>query len=267
MKYLLFFILIICFTSIQCKKASDGNTITVCYAPIDTTLPAHIRTDYKMVWNDEFDGKEVDTTRWNYRAEGTVRNCATVDRRTIALDWNGHLVISVMKDSAGKYFVGQLGTQNIFETTYGYFECRAMMNTSKGPHIAYWLQSPTMSTVGNPAVNGTEVDIFEYHKMNPDSIYHTIHWNGYGTSHQQVGAKAKVDGIAEGFHSFGLEWTATEYIFYIDGKETWRTSTAVSQRTEYMILSTELTGFGGAPSLGTYPDSVVYDYVRVYKPK
>ena len=43
--------------------------------------------------------------------------------------------------------------------------------------------------------------------------------------------------------------------------------TAVSQRSEYMILSTELTGWGGVFTSSTFPDNFTVDYVRVYKPK
>ncbi len=77
---------------------------------------------------------------------------------------------------------------------------------------------------------------------------------------------AKPD-IVNGFHVFGLEWTDDEYIFYVDGKETWRTTTAVSQRSEYLILSTELTGWGGDPDTAVFPDQVLFDYVRVYASK
>jgi beta-glucanase (GH16 family) len=218
-----------------------------------------------LIWQDEFEGTSIDMTKWNYRAEGTVRNYATVSKNTIVLDGEGHLNIKVTKDSDGKYYVGQLGTAGLFSATYGYFECRAQMNKYIGPHVAFWLQSPTMTTVGDPAKNGTEIDIFEYHRKEPDIVQHNLHWDGYDDDHQTIGMKINYPKVKEGFHTFGLKWTSKEYVFYVDGKETWRTATAVSQRSEYLILSTGLTGFGGNPELGTYPDKVIFDYVRVYK--
>ncbi len=229
--------------------------------------PAHILSSYELVWQDEFDGRQVDASKWNFRAEGTVRDLAKVSRQTIKLDGRGHLSISVIKEDKGKYYVGQLGTQGLFETSYGYFECRAKMNSQVGPHVAFWLQSPDMGKGGDPTVNGAEIDVFEYHRRTPGIIYHTVHWGGYGENHQQEGAEIHVAGIETGFHTFGLEWTPDEYIFYIDGKETWRTGTAVSRRPQYLILSTELTGWGGNPDKSQFPDEVVFDYVRVYKPR
>lgn len=233
--------------------------------PVSCVLPSNICDSFELVWSDEFEGQQIDTTKWNYRAEGSVRNYATVSRNTIQILGNGTFSIRVQKDSSGNFYVGQLSTQNTWLGKYGYYECRAWMNHSKGPHIAFWLQSPTMSNTGNLALNGTEIDVFEYHRMNPDSIYHTIHWDGYGSSHKQVGTRVFIPEIATGFHTFGLEWDSLKYVFYVDGIKTWQTNTAVSNRSEYMILSTELTGFGGNPALGTYPDSVVFDYVRVYQ--
>jgi beta-glucanase (GH16 family) len=122
-----------------------------------------------------------------------------------------------------------------------------------------------MSKGGDPAANGAEIDIFEYHRRTPGIIYHTVHWGGYGDGHRQEGTEIPVRGIDTGFHTFGLEWTPAEYIFYVDGWETSRTSTAVSRRPQYMILSTELTGWGGDPAQSIFPDAVLFDYVRVFK--
>lgn len=212
--------------------------------------PAHILSGYELVWQDEFEGSQVDAGKWNFRAEGTVRALATVSRRTIKLNGRGQVAISVIKDVDGKYYVGQLGTQGLFETTYGYFECRARMNSQLGPHVAFWLQSPDMGQGGDPAVSGAEIDIFEYHRRTPGVIYHTVHWGGYGQTHRQEGAEIPVAGIETGFHTFGLEWTPDEYIFYVDGKETWRTRTAVSRRPQYLILSTEPDRLGWRPGPG-----------------
>jgi beta-glucanase (GH16 family) len=231
---------------------------------IDSDLTVNLN-DYKLIWNDEFNGKSVDTTKWNYRAEGTVRNYGIVSRESIELDGHGHVVIKVTKDRDGKYYIGELGTQGIFETTYGYFECRAKMNQKIGAHVAFWLQSPTLGKTGLPAQDGAEIDIFEYHRKTPSIVYHNLHWGGYGINHKTIGASISCPDIDTSYHTFGLKWTKENYIFYIDGKKTWTTTTAISQRSEYLILSTELTGWGGDPSLSEFPDSVLFDYVRVYK--
>jgi hypothetical protein len=37
-----------------------------------------------------------------------------------------------------------------------------------------------------------------------------------------------VAGLADGWHTIGLDWTEKEYVFYVDGKGTWRTDKGVS---------------------------------------
>ncbi len=223
--------------------------------------------DYKLTFEDNFNGMAIDFSKWKYRAENTVRQYATVSRETIQLDGEGNLVIQTLKKD-GKYYVGQLTTDGLFNQRYGYFECRAKVNRSLGTHCAFWLQTNTMGVETNdPQNNGVEIDIFEYHRKTSNQVHHNLHWNGYGQGHKQEGISKYVLNIGTGFHTFGLLWTEKEYIFFVDGEESWRTTKAVSRIPEYMILSTELTGFGGDPNAGQYPDSVVFDYVRTYIPR
>lgn len=101
---------------------------------LDTNqTPAHILYQCRLVWNDEFEGASIDSAKWNYRAEGNFQALDTVSRSTISLDGQGHVIICVIKDADGKYYVGKLGTEDLFETTYGYFKCRAKMNSQLGP--------------------------------------------------------------------------------------------------------------------------------------
>ena len=54
-------------------------------------------------------------------------------------------------------------------------------------------------------------------------------------------------------------------MFYVDGKETWRTKVGgVSQVPEYMLLSDEVGPWGGNIRAAKLPDAFLVDYVRVY---
>ena len=56
-----------------------------------------------------------------------------------------------------------------------------------------------------------------------DKMNHALHWDGYGKEHKSKAHHFKMPGIMEHYHDFALWWTPTEYVFYVDGKETWRT--------------------------------------------
>ena len=77
-----------------------------------------------------------------------------------------------------------------------------------------------------------------------------------------------IPNLTQGFHTFGLEWNPAEYIFYIDGVETFRTPQAVSHANEYVILSYLVDSAGQAAIINGTPGfsaTIVYDYVRVFK--
>ncbi|MGE9314631.1 family 16 glycosylhydrolase [Niabella sp. CJ426] len=221
--------------------------------------------NYVLLWEDQFDGAFLDTSKWRYRAENTVRGYATILRSNVTMSDSGTVLLAARRNG-DNFTASQIATHATYLQKYGYFEARCKVNGSLGPHSSFWLQSPTMGQTLNPAVDGTEIDVFEYHLNNGANIIrHNLHWNGYGADHQSTGAINTIPGSGTGFHLFGVEWTPQEYIFYVDGVERWRTSSAVSQRSEFMLLSMEITGFGGNRFNGTYPDFLEVDYVRAYQ--
>lgn len=218
--------------------------------------------EYKLVWTDEFKGKELDMEKWEYRSLGPRRDAINV-KDTVSLDGKGHLVLTT-KRVDDKYHTAMIGTKDKFETKFGYFECRVKFQKQIGHWSAFWLQSPTVGKVGDPKENGTEIDIFEYLPNKKDTIHINLHWDGYGEHHKHAGSKYKQSDLDEGFHVIGLEWTPNEYVFYVDGKEAWRTNKAVSHVKQYIILSLEVGEWAGDISQAELPDSIYFDYMRVY---
>ena len=126
--------------------------------------------------------------------------------------------------------------------------------------------------------DGTEIDIYEgaYYKdgwPKRDSVSSNLHYDGYGDAHRSTGVgRWFVEKPYDTFHTYGLEWNEREYIFYIDGVETGRSSFGgVSQNPQWLILSVEHEFGGWAGDIrenapGGMTDFVV-DYVRVYQYK
>ena len=233
--------------------------ISFCCAP-DAGPPSD---DYTLVWSDEFEGTELDLSKWGYRGLGPRRDAVNV-KDTVALDGKSHLVLTT-KRVGDAYHTAMIGTQGKYEAKFGYFECRVKLQTQLGHWSAFWLQSPTMSDGGGPKTSGTEIDVFEYLVKRGDDIQMTLHWDGYGKDHKSQGKVHEIPGLREGFHTVGLEWTPNEYVFFIDGKKVWRTEKALSHVKQYMILSLEVGEWAGDIAEATLPDSFYVDYVRVYQ--
>ena len=224
---------------------------------------------YKMVWSDEFDGTVMDPKKWKHRYPGP-RKDGFNDPSAVTLDGKGHLSITCSRKD-DKVLVGMICTEGLYETLYGYIEARVQMQTQEGWWPGFWLMT---RSVANPdkglgetddtARNGTEVDIFEYLRCRGDQIQHALHWNGYGKFHKSIGNHPTAPDLTKGFHTVGCEWTPDRYSFYVDGRKTWETNKAVSQVPEYIILSGEVSSWPGEISRAQLPDSVIFDYVRVW---
>lgn len=194
-------------------------------------------------------------------AVGHTRNRAIVDTSTTYLDGKGNLVIELYEKD-GKFYIGQLTTQHKQMFKYGYFECNVLLNKKAGMHSAFWLQSPKIKEGEDTAIYGTEIDIFEYIATDPGGVYTTLHWDY--TNLKSLGQRTYIPQVDNGFHTFGLEWTPNEYTFYVDNRQIWKISAAVSHIDQYIILSTEYNGWAGDANPKDLPDKVVFDYVKVY---
>lgn len=93
-----------------------------------------------------------------------------------------------------------------------------------------------------------------------------MHLDGYGKAHRSQGKVVEVQGVMDGFHDFGLLWLPDEYVFYVDGKETWRTKAGgVCQVPLYVKLSDEIGDWAGDIKTAKLLDQFLVDYVRVYE--
>jgi|GEM_PF-2290259 len=274
---------LICFTSYNCLlqtrhtdiiKAESKNN----FSKRNADAPAKQRdtNNYTLAMKDDFDDNTLDTKKWQYYEENTIRGFGKILRSNVEIS-KGTLKLFAKRttDINGNdtFSSGMISTQHSLNQKYGYFEIRAKVNQQTGPHCAFWLLQHSVGVVNkipNPSVFGTEIDVFEYHRATgTENLYFTLHWNGYdfsNNSHRKVSSTALIPGIANGFHLFALEWTPKEYIVYVDGVEKARSNIAVSHVPEFLILSTEIVGFGGDrfQMNSTASDVFEVDYIKVY---
>ena len=162
---------------------------------------------------------------------------------------------------------GAVRTKGKFEHRYGLWECRCQFPEQQGHWPAFWLmpvEGLKHDEIGGAA--GTEIDVMEK-AYQIDKMNHALHWDGYGSHHKSDVRELEGLGLNEGFHTFGLWWTPEEYVFYVDGKETWRTKGGgPSQALSYAKLTEEIGPWAGKITEAALPDYFVVDYVRVYDP-
>lgn len=254
--------------------ASLALILTTCNGLTAAERSATPPAGYQLVWSDEFDGAELDMSKWSHRCPGPRRDAVNVPDAVSVRD--GQLTITTYT-SDGKHCTGMIGTQGKFERRFGYWEARIRFEDTSGMWSAFWIQTPTFGRPPNdPAAAGTEIDVIE-HRVSDLSgkdlsglIHHALHIGG-AKSQTHV---AEDPNLRTGFHTFGVLWTEAEYTFFVDGKATWKAS-PVSKRTQYIILSSEVQDnnwAGTIPANGYGPREssktrMIVDYVRFYEPK
>ncbi|MFA6451771.1 MAG: glycoside hydrolase family 16 protein [bacterium] len=247
------------------------SIIAVCLSAITAAEEAPKRKDYfpilpegkklALVWNDEFDGDRLDETKWEV-PEG-VRRDGWWRRDAVKLDGKGNLAIFAFKDG-DKYIDGCVRTRGKFEHGYGYYVARVQLQKRQGHWSAFWLYNSSVGNIGSGGEDGAEIDIYEKPSLDV-FVNHAIHWDGYGEYHKSAAWRSVVPGIQKGFHTFALLWTQEEYVFYVDGKETWRTTAGGPCRVPlYIKLSDEIGDWAGDIAKAELPDYFLVDYVRVY---
>lgn len=65
--------------------------------------------NWKLVWSDEFDGTELDTTKWDYRLSMMGKRHRTWDDEGVKLDGNSNAVFSIYEKD-GEICSSQLQT-------------------------------------------------------------------------------------------------------------------------------------------------------------
>ncbi len=275
MKRILFLVLVtFCFSNVQGEETEEApkpvkRSITVKLQKADPVEGAKFLPPlgdgkkWKLAWCDEFNGKTIDGDKWNILGDH-VRKDGYWLKEDVRVDGKGSLEIRVKK-KGDKYTTGAISTKGKFEKRFGYFVARCRFTGARGHGPAFWLQSPGVSKVGNDGRDGTEIDIMEKFK-NYDRVQHAMHWDGYGKYLSSSACQIDLPGISEGWHTFALYWSPDEYIFYIDGRQSWRTKDGgVSQVPAYIILSDEIRAWNGDISKQKLPRYFRIDYVRVYE--
>jgi beta-glucanase (GH16 family) len=195
---------------------------------------------------------------------------------------SGYLRITTFTRQQTNY-TGFISTQNIYEPKYGFYEARIRFHDSPGEWCAFWLESDTIGDpVGDPALAGVETDIAEHRACLAggedirNKVVMNLHWDGYGADHKTIGSAAYGPAglpLQGHWHTYAVLWTPDAYTFYLDGRQTWQTSAAVSEHPEHILLTCEVRNYNwaglipqeGYGDLGASDTGMDVAWVRVWQ--
>ncbi len=246
---------------------------------------------YHLLWSDDFNGKTLDRTKWNYELHepGWVNN--ELQRYTNSTEntyiADGNLVIQPIKTVDKKtgdasYTSGRVTTQNKVDFKYGKVEVRAKLPKGQGIWPAIWMMPTDDSLYGGWPKCG-EIDIMELLGNNPSKVYQTLHYAKSSTDIQSQGTITLSKGdFSSDYHVFSVEWNPDSISFFVDGQLTktvnkWYTGTegigvitypAPFDQNFYVILNVAVGGiWPGNPDATTdfSKAKMLVDYVKVYQ--
>lgn len=241
--------------------------------------------DWKLVWQDEFDGESLDYSKWEIEVNafggGNQELQIYTDRRENVRVEGGRLILEARRDNHGiqgtvrEYSSGRIRSKHRGDWKYGRFEIRAKMPAGAGLWPAAWLL-PTEEKYGGWAASG-EIDIIEYKGQEPNQVWGTLHYGGHWPDNRHSGTQFKLTegSFASDFHTFALEWEEGEIRWYVDGQlyQTQKQWDSVSapfpapfDQHFHLIFNLAVGGgFVGPPNAqSVFPAQFEVDYVRVY---
>lgn len=277
---------------------NNGHVTCLCYGVVTVTAidddgnmadcilkVAETKRNYKLIWEDNFDGNSLNTTYWTALKQNGGGNGEVnyyLPENVSVHDGCLHLVAKDEKYSLKDYTSGMVTTQNKVKFKYGKVEARISVPHGVGNWPAFWLL-PNDNVYGQWPRSG-EVDIMEHvgkdltmHSM----ACHTKMKNG-GNSWQYISRSC--DNLEDNFHVYGLEWVekyhsgADALIFYRDGE---RQIIKVQQQNVeestwedwpfnqdfYIILNLALGGSWGGTTIdkSAFPMDMMIDWVKLYE--
>jgi len=239
---------------------------------------------YTLKFSDEFQGTELDSSKWNTalpwgsdlvindELQYYVDIANTPDFGYNPFSFDGETLTitatdtpDILRASANEqaWLSGVLTTAEKFDATYGYIEARVDLPPGRGLWPAFWMLSSDVVDLK------PQLFIMEYDGGRTNSVFHNYNFQDADGKLRSPGQWEVVEeGMSNGFHTVGVEWSPEELLFYVDGKPRYRvTGENVSSQAMYLILNFAVGGvWTGAPDATTrFPASYVIDYVRVYE--
>lgn len=236
---------------------------------------------YELVWNDEFDGSEIDESNWVFETGngcpnlcGWGNNELQYYRQENAWIEEDALVIEARDESfqGSGYTSARLKTQGKHSFRYGRVDIRALLPEGQGIWPALWMLGSNISSVGWPACG--EIDIMEKigGEGRENEVHGTLHWDTDGHAYTGGSYTLGSGDFSDEYHVFSIEWDQTSIRWFVNNiqfHEIDISATHMSefQENQFFIFNVAVGGtWPGSPDMTTvFPQQMKVDYIRVFQ--
>ncbi|ABF93028.1 glycosyl hydrolase, family 16 [Myxococcus xanthus DK 1622] len=250
---------------------------------------------WNLAWQDDFTGNSLNSANWTVLTSNfdpVTNNCnfgtgelefPRAQNVTVA---GGKLILTAQRTAdapfdsrcAGygprSYYSGRIHSKGKVERRYGKLVASIKVPSGYGMWPAFWTLGANISNVGWP--RSGEIDILEWHSNDASWMKSAAHWFANGAQQSWGTGANRGYSIADGFHTYEVEWTANRMIFRLDGEirgNEFAHNEAAFQQNHYILLNLALGGnWYGHP----HPDAIglpwgqtktmEVEWVRWYQP-
>lgn len=234
---------------------------------------------WQLVWEENFNGVELDTTVWSMipRGKPDWQNTMSMDERCYELR-DGQLILlgiineDLQKDSS-PYLTGGVWTKNKKSFVRGRVEIRAKLEGAQGAWPAIWMLPYESEKYAWP--EGGEVDIME--RLNYDTfVYQTVH--SHYTYHLKEdknppnGTTASIH--PNDFNVYGVDFWPDSLVFHVNGVKTYTYPRIETDKVgqfpfdiaQYLLIDMQLGGtWVGEVDPTGLPVEMSVDWVKHYQ--
>ena len=191
--------------------------------------------EWILVWEENFDGNEIDTTVWSKILRGgSDWDNYMSSHDTLFNVADGNLILrgivnTILPNDTAPYLTGGVYSKGKKTFGLGKLEIRAKLNGAQGAWPAFW-----MLPESGPYPDGGEIDIME-HLSFDDFVFHTVH------SHYTLNLEEKIPNQGgrspinlEGYNIYTLESYQDSLVFYVNDNS--------SERFMYPRIETDKEG-------------------------
>jgi len=277
-----------------CSKMNKPYKIVGDYIFVQKEDRRNDKTEWELVWEDEFDQGILDTTHWTrlglftspqwklpksrwQEHLGCFRYITATDPRVVQFDDDNIFLRGIVNNDTIKgdprpFLTGGIYTWNKFAFQYGRIEIRAKLEPAYGAWPAIWMKSE--KEIYKDQHNG-EMDIME--RLNhDDSAYQTTH-NHYTITLKQKEPKkyttAKIN--PDDYNVYSVSWYPDKLVYTINGIKSYEYPKVNGAGTFqwpfdqpfFLFIDQQLEGSwpGKITNPEELPIDMIIDWVRLYQ--